>query len=213
MDPQGTDADTIRQKIEALVAEKDFRASVVQCEELEILTASTPFGKQHQDAANVHLALLLALDDVNNGRHLWRRLPASAKAAGGETAALWEVGKCLWKRDMSGAQAALRGREWSAPLAPYVALIETRVRERQLTVISKAFTVLPLESVAGMLACSVEDAEKACLKEGWEVGTTAEKTVKPAARVIPDDAIPAATPDYLQKMASHIAFLERQSQG
>lgn len=61
---------------------------------------------------------------------------------------------------MSGAQAALRGREWSAPLAPYVALIETRVRERQLTVISKAFTVLPLESAAGMLACSAEDAEK-----------------------------------------------------
>ena len=34
----------------------------------------------------------------NNGRHLWRRLPASAKEEGGELAALWGVGKCLWKR-------------------------------------------------------------------------------------------------------------------
>eukprot|EP00752_Nemacystus_decipiens_P009271 g8283.t1 len=215
METQPTVADTVRQQIEALVAKKDYRAAVVQCEELEILTASTAFGKQHEEWARIHMALLLVLDDVNNGRHLWRRLPAAAKADGGETAALWGVGKCLWKREVSDAQAALRDRAWSPALAPYVALIGDRIKERQLIIISKAFTALPLGRMASMLACSVEDAEKECAKEGWQVEAAAagaDKTVKPRARASADE-IPATTPDYLQKMASHIAFLERQSQG
>lgn len=77
---------------------------------------------------------------------------------------------------MSGAQAALRGREWSPPLAPYVALIKTRVKERQLIIISKAFTALPLERVATMLACSIEDAEKGGRGEmsSWNVSHCCE---------------------------------------
>lgn len=52
-----------------------------------------------------------------------------------------------------------------------------------------------------------------CATEGWEVvAAGAEKTVKPKARVSAE-AIPTITPDYLQKMANHIAFLERQNQG
>ena len=39
-----------------------------------------------------------------------------------------------------------------------------------------------------------------------------ERTVKPKARVS-DEVFLATTPDYLQKMANHIAFLERKSQG
>lgn len=61
---------------------------------------------------------------------------------------------------MGSAQTALRDREWSPPLAPYITLIENRVKERQLAIISKAFTALPLARVASMLACSIEDAEK-----------------------------------------------------
>ncbi|CAM9200964.1 unnamed protein product [Scytosiphon promiscuus] len=214
METEATPADTIRLEIEALVAKMDYRAAVVQCQELEILTASAPFGQQHEDAAKVHMALLLVQDDVNNARHLWRRLPPAAKAEGGDMAALWGVGKCLWQRDMGGAQKALREREWSPPMASYATLIDARVRERQLNMISKAFTALPLEKVASMLAFSVEDAEKECAKEGWEiVGTGAERTVNPKPRVGSDGNIPTTTPDYLQKMAKHIAFLERRNQG
>ena len=68
------------------------------------------------------------------------------------------------ERGMSDAQAALRGREWSPALAPYVALIGARIKERQLVIISKAFTALPLGRMASMLACSAEEAEKgACV--------------------------------------------------
>lgn len=51
-------------------------------------------------AGGVILSFLFALFVLirNNGRHLWRRLPPSAKAEDGETAALWGVGKCLSKR-------------------------------------------------------------------------------------------------------------------
>lgn len=45
-------------------------------------------------------------------------------------------------------------------MAPYITLIENRVKERQLIIISKAFTALPLSRMASMLACSIGDAEK-----------------------------------------------------
>lgn len=40
METQATAAETIWQEIEALVAKKEFRAAVVQCEELEILVST-----------------------------------------------------------------------------------------------------------------------------------------------------------------------------
>lgn len=55
MDHQGTDSDTIRQKIEALVAKKDFRAAVVQCEELEILVRHPSLSCP--DLCVVHMAV------------------------------------------------------------------------------------------------------------------------------------------------------------
>ncbi|CAM9998809.1 unnamed protein product [Ascophyllum nodosum] len=157
----------------------------------------------------IHLTLLLVLDDVNNGRHLWRRLPASAKAGGGELSDLWGVGKCLWKRDIQGAQAALRGREWSPPIAGYVSLLRDRLWERQLDIISRGFNSLPLERVATLMGSSVDEAEKECAKEGWEVQAG---TVKPKPRA-KTETILSTTPDYLNKMARHITFLERQNQG
>lgn len=41
----------------------------------------------------------------------------------------------------------------------------------------------------------------------------ADRTVKPKARASAEGEgnIPSTTPEYLQRMASHIAFLERQS--
>lgn len=63
-------------------------------------------------------------------------------------------------RDMQGGQAILRGREWSGPVAPYVSLVRERLWERQLVIISTGFTSLPLERVASMLSCSVDEAEK-----------------------------------------------------
>ena len=53
----------------------------------------------------------------DNARHLWRRIDEGIKAGGSELEATWEVGKLLWKREISAAYAALQ-RTWSAELAP-----------------------------------------------------------------------------------------------
>lgn len=61
-------------------------------------------------------------------------------------------------RDMKGAQDALRGREWTPAISPFASLLREHVRERQLTVLSKAFTSLTLERVASMLDCDIDGA-------------------------------------------------------
>lgn len=43
---------------------------------------------------------------------------------------------------------------------PLVSLLRERLFERQLELISQAYTCLPLERAAAMLGCSVDDAEK-----------------------------------------------------
>ncbi|CAM9970802.1 unnamed protein product, partial [Sphacelaria rigidula] len=96
----------------------------------------------------------------NNARHLWKRLPPAAKAAGGEVAAIWNVGKLMCKREIANAQDALRGREWGAPVAPLVSLLKEHLFERQLELISQAYNRLPLECAGVMLGCSADDAEK-----------------------------------------------------
>lgn len=63
-------------------------------------------------------------------------------------------------REMAKAQAGLRGREWSAPVAPLVSLLREHLFERQLELISQAYNCLPLESAAAMLGCGDDEAEK-----------------------------------------------------
>lgn len=61
---------------------------------------------------------------------------------------------------MTNAQDTLRGKEWGALIMPLVSLLRERLFERQLELISQAYTCLPLERAAAMLGCSVDDAEK-----------------------------------------------------
>lgn len=62
--------------------------------------------------------------------------------------------------EIEAAQAALRAREWSAPVSKYIALLQGRLWDRQVNIIADAFTSLTLERVASMLSCGVDDAEK-----------------------------------------------------
>lgn len=61
---------------------------------------------------------------------------------------------------MAKAQDALRGREWGEPMAPFVALLRDRIWQRQLQLISLAYTCLPLERAAAMLGSSLDDVEQ-----------------------------------------------------
>lgn len=53
-----------------------------------------------------------------------------------------------------------------------------------------------------------------CVKQGWAIEAgEAGKTVKPAPIKPTVPTVSTTTPDYLQKMARHITFLEQQSLG
>lgn len=63
-------------------------------------------------------------------------------------------------REVEKAKAALRGRDWEKPIAPFVDLLRERVSERQVRLISQAYTCLPLDRAAEMMGCSVDEAEQ-----------------------------------------------------
>ena len=57
--------------------------------------------------------LSLTFISRNNARFLWKRAPSEAKK-GTELAAVWEVGKALWKKEHAAFFRAVNSASWSA---------------------------------------------------------------------------------------------------
>ncbi|CAM9342388.1 unnamed protein product [Discosporangium mesarthrocarpum] len=159
-------------------------------------------------------SVLLSLLGSDNARHLWRRLPVFAKEPGGEVASLWEVGKCLWSRDMEGAHAQLRKISWDPSISPVIEVVRQHLVDRQLALISRGYATIPLKFVAAMLGCDTAKAEHECVVRGWDIGEGGEeKSVKPQPCGADRQRVEAATPWHLLSMAEHITFLEQRSIG
>ncbi|CAM9114155.1 unnamed protein product [Choristocarpus tenellus] len=195
--------------ITILLQSGDYSRALQVCEEVELLTSSSG-GKDDSHWLKVQMALYYITDDVNNARHLWRRLPMSAKTQGGEVAVLWEVGKCLWVRDMEGAHAQLRGVNWGHEIDPIISLVRRHLVDRQLGLIRGAYSTVPLKRVAAMLGYTTSEAEHECVSRGWTVNIRGEEqVVKPQQERVGQDV--QTTPQHLQAMARHITFLEQRS--
>lgn len=64
----------------------------------------------------IHLAAYLLLEQLDNARFLWKRLPTEPRDADPELCALWAVGKAMWVKDHAGMQSAITAFSWSPPL-------------------------------------------------------------------------------------------------
>mmetsp|Transcript_33603 Transcript_33603/g.68699 ORF Transcript_33603/g.68699 Transcript_33603/m.68699 type:complete len:205 (-) Transcript_33603:192-806(-) len=151
--------------VDSALAADDFVTAIRACEDLETgmagddVTTTITYMQQ--------LFLYIIVDDLENARHLWRRIPESLKTANPELEACWTVGKCIWQNtNVPGAFVALQAG-WSAPVSSIAAKAAATIRTRQLDLLSKAYTKISL--VSGALALGLDEAEalRVFNKAGW----------------------------------------------
>merc|ERR1711990_1270748 len=77
----------------------DFNEAILAAEEAELR------GEVDLPALRAHLAVCLCAHELDRARFLWKR--SEAHQGDAEFAALWAVGRAMWKKDWPGAHQAL----------------------------------------------------------------------------------------------------------
>ncbi|PIN00010.1 hypothetical protein CDL12_27492 [Handroanthus impetiginosus] len=61
----------------------------------------------------IHLLGHIYINDINNARFLWKKIPLAVKENQPEVAAVWKIGQRLWMKDYGGVHEAIREFNWS----------------------------------------------------------------------------------------------------
>ena len=57
----------------------------------------------------------------DHAKLLWQRIPQDLKSSHAEIGQLWEIGKCLWRRDFAAVYDLAKNPTWPEHVAPIVA--------------------------------------------------------------------------------------------
>ena len=158
--------DFYRENIHNEIERKNYSKVITFCSELELEVAefNSPNELGSRDPFyGVHLLCLLILNDLNNARFLWKRIPHDIKDS--ELMSIWKLGKHLWNRNYEDFYSATK----SAP-KQYQALIQAlidSVRVRTFTLLSRAYSSISISECSLFLGLSAEETVAFALSQGW----------------------------------------------
>lgn len=175
--------------------------------ELEKAELEAPGGVASAQTYAQLLAVYLYQNDLCNAKYLWKRIPLNLKCANAELEQIWVVGLRMWQRDWPAVHVALNA-EWSEDVSDIMAALKDNVRERAMTLISKAYSSLGLTVLASMTGLSLDEARQVATERGWGIDGT---MVQPC-KIEKEDPTPASevclTEDQLRKLTQFVSFLE-----
>lgn len=175
--------------------------------ELEKAELEAPGGIATAQTYAQLLAVYLYQNDLCNAKYLWKRIPSELKTGSSELAQIWVVGQRMWQRDWPAVHVALN-TEWSEDVADIMAALKDNVRERAITLISKAYSSLDLIVFATMTGLTLEEARRVAIERGWTVdGTMVQpsKIEKEESNLASEVCL---TEDQLYKLTQFVSFLE-----
>lgn len=154
------------------------------------------------------LAIYLYQDKICNAKFLWKRIPSDIKAGDEELKRIWLVAKRMWKRDWPAVHVALN-TEWSDDIKEIMVSLKCKVRERVMKLISKAYSLLNLTSMATISGLSLDEARQAAIDMRWNIidGNIVQpcKYVDEAQNNVNEFAM---TEEKLHKFTEFVSFLE-----
>lgn len=114
------------------------------------------------------LAIYILFNDLTSAKFLWKRIPANIKENSAELSLIWQVGKCLWKRNYSDLYAVISSHQnWPNHLKNIMNLILDLTRQRAVNLISKAYSSIRLTEAASLLGLSNEETVKLAQSLNW----------------------------------------------
>ncbi|TPX30891.1 hypothetical protein SmJEL517_g05664 [Synchytrium microbalum] len=214
--------------VNAAIGQLDIALVIAYCEEFELREATIPQAvvenvtngnaaqptvhpRQHIYTAS--LAAYLISDDLASARMLCKRATADIKAYPA-FASLHQVFTSLYKNLPAATYTHLDAANYSTDLRPLIEELKKRIRERVFVLITKAYTDVPLSTIANSLGLSLDDTRAVCTQAGWMIDATTGIATRPPA---PPTLAAAATggivgADGLKRMATisdYVVNLER----
>lgn len=139
-----------------------------KCEQHELKMTGEDASKETETMYCLHLLALLQLDDTNNARYLWKRIPDAVKKQAA-LVAVWEVGQALIRNDYTKFFALGGGGKFGKNVAPFVEALVKQVRSRRTSLLAKAYSSVSLKQVASELGMSAEQSSSHVGSLGWTV--------------------------------------------
>ncbi|EZA55287.1 COP9 signalosome complex subunit [Ooceraea biroi] len=143
-----------------------------------------------------------------NAKFLWKRIPSDIKAVHEELGRIWLVAQRMWQRDWPAVHVALN-TEWSDDVKEIMVSLKCKVRERVMKLISKAYSLLNLTSMATISGLSLDEARQAAIDMRWNIidGTIVQpcKYIDEVHNNVNEFAM---TEEKLHKFTEFVSFLE-----
>ncbi|KAJ4456033.1 putative COP9 signalosome complex subunit 8 [Paratrimastix pyriformis] len=189
--------------INAAIAKKNFREAAKCLVEFELQACNQPMDAIAPTITMEMLALLV-LEDYNNARYLWKRLPPAAKRTR-DLARAWMMGAALFKKDYPAFYAA-SNHAWNARCRVFVDRILETVRAKNAETIGRSYTVVSIGDIAPALGMTPDEALAFARTHGWEydAATRMVKPVAPPPRVTAE----AASLDLISNMTQYVIGLD-----
>merc|ERR1711974_322036 len=116
------------------------------------------------------MGMLLCLyiqDDRVNARFLWKRIPSELRQ--GKLAALWEVGKALWKNDYEEFYTTLNSTKYPPFQTQLINILKERFLARTTQLVGSAYSKIKVAVAAKYFGMDEEETTQYVSKFGWEV--------------------------------------------
>eukprot|EP00887_Chlorella_sp_A99_P002720 scaffold6.g2720.t1 len=141
---------------------------------------------------------------LEDARFLYKRMTEELRTGDPEVAAAWALLQRLWVKDYELLWPAVH-REWSPQVQPVAHALASRLRQRMLDLVGRAYSDLSPAKLAVLLGLSEQEAVQAALDQGWEVDAPSGLVL---VKQRPAPQAEAATQHQLQRLAEYVVHLE-----
>jgi hypothetical protein len=98
---------------------------------------------------------LLLLENMNESKYLWKRVPAQIKTNGNSAVVkLWDIGCFLWENNVDKAFHEINNHTWSTDLQPLVLRLKNNIFLSQVKSLGKLFAALSVSKLSQLLHLS-----------------------------------------------------------
>jgi len=147
----------------------DWRAVVRHCEifEMECIAARMDIPRESGPLYAVHLCAYLIVNDLNNARFLWKRIPQDTKEADEELCCVWNIAKQMWQKNYGQVYELILGKDWSGSLAPMMKTLKETYQTRSFALICRAYSTISVQRGSQLLGMANEELSQFFEAQGW----------------------------------------------
>eukprot|EP00456_Euglypha_rotunda_P050615 TRINITY_DN4074_c0_g1_i10.p1 TRINITY_DN4074_c0_g1~~TRINITY_DN4074_c0_g1_i10.p1 ORF type:complete len:201 (+),score=40.56 TRINITY_DN4074_c0_g1_i10:95-697(+) len=156
----------------------------------------------------IQLLTCLLLNNPNEARFLWKRLPAKWKKTTPELNAVWKIGRSVWSKNPKDFYSSADSYAWSKPTKPFVDALRDQRREQCKELIAKGYASISIERAAEMLGLSKDETAKELHASGWKFDDS-KAFIFPAKKDKEKDKQQETASAQVQQLTGYVIQLEQ----